>query len=127
MGVTKKKDVAEELKSQKNGSKLAGLGKVNKWNPFSGLIVKNYLSSIATGKADHEATAKFLQDIMETGRKERDQFIEDCAKDSSTFSQPIKRQKIEKFATQAGRFKVLSASNKKLVMKADQFLQSKSH
>ena len=52
---------------------------------------------------------------METGRKARDQFIEDCVKDSGRFSRPIKRQKIKSFATQAGRFKVTSASDKKLV------------
>ena len=45
------------------------LGKVNKWNPYSDLTDKNYLFNTATGKADHEETAIFLLDIMETGRK----------------------------------------------------------
>ena len=52
---------------------------------------------------------------METGRKIWGQFIEDSVKDSNRFSRPIKRQKIEHFATQAGRFKVSNASNKYLV------------
>ena len=60
-------------------------------------------------------TKKFFIDVMEIARKTRGQFIEDYVKDSSRFSRPIKRQKIENYATQAGRFKVSSASNKKLV------------
>ena len=48
---------------------MAELGKVNKSNPYSDLIDKNYPFNTATGKADHEETAIFLLDIMETGRK----------------------------------------------------------
>ena len=61
------------------------LGKVNKWNPYSGLIDKNFLFNTAIGKADHEETAIFLLDKMETGRKAQSQLIEDSFKDSSSF------------------------------------------
>ena len=94
---------------------MAGLGKVNKWNPYSGLINKNYLFNTATGKADHEETTIFLLVLMEAGRKAQSQFIESSFKDSSGFSRLIKRQKIQNFATQTGRFKLPSALNKKLV------------
>ena len=63
-------------------------------NPFSGLVDKNYLFSIVTGKADLRETAIFLLDVMENGGKAKDQFIEDSVKDSVRFSQPTKRQKI---------------------------------
>ena len=53
------------------------LGKVNKWNPYSDLIDKNFLFNTAIGKADHEETAIFLLDKMETGRKAQSQLIED--------------------------------------------------
>ena len=53
---------------------------------------------------------------METGRKSRDQLIEDCVKDSGRFSRLFKRQKIKSFVTHAGRFKVTSASDKKLTL-----------
>ena len=59
---------------------------INKWNPFSGLIHENYLFNIATGKADHEETAIFLLDVMETGTKTLAQFFEDFVKDSRGFS-----------------------------------------
>ena len=70
---------------------------------------------MATAKADHDITVIFSVDVMETGRKIQGQFIEDSVKDSNRLSRPIKRQKIEYFATQAGRFKVSSASNKNYV------------
>ena len=54
-----------------------------------------------------------MLDVFETGKNAKDQFIEDCVEDSSRFSQPIKRQKIKNFASQTGRFKVSSASEKK--------------
>ena len=120
IGLTKKEDVTEELKSHRMNQNCQDLEKLingitETMNPFLGLIDKNYLFNIATGKAAHEETATFLLDVMETGRKTRDQFIKDCVKDSGRFSRPIKRQKIKNFATQAGRFKVTSASVKKLV------------
>ena len=67
------------------------------------------------GKVSQEETATFLLDVMETGKKVKDQFIEDCVKDSGRFSRPIKRQKIKNFTTQAGRFKVTCTSVKQLV------------
>ena len=120
MGLTRKEDVTEEVKSHRINQNCQDLEKlINRitetMNPFSGLIDKNDLFNIATGKAAHEETATFLLDVMETGRKTRDLFIKDCVKDSGRFSRPIKRQKIKNFATQAGRFKVTSASVKKLV------------
>ena len=118
MGLTRKKVVTEELKFQRMNQNWQDLeelinGIAETMNPFSGLIDKNYLSNITTGKAAHEETATFLLYIMKIGRKGRDQFIDDCVKDSSRFSQPIKRQKIKNCVTQAGRFNVSSASNNK--------------
>ena len=120
MGLTRKEDVTEELKPHRMTQNCQDLEKVingiaETMNPFSGLIDKNYLFSIATGKAAHEETAKFLLDVMEAGKKARDQFVEDCVKDLDKFSRPIKQQKIKNFAVQAGRFKVTSASVKKLL------------
>ena len=117
MGLTKKEDVTEELKSHRMNQDCQDLEKLingitETMNPFSGLIDKNYLFNIVTAKAAHEETAKCLLDVMETGRKARDQFTEDCVKNSGRFSGPIKQQKIKNFATQAGRFKVTSASVK---------------
>ena len=62
---------------------MAGLGKLNKWKPFSGLIDENYLFNTPTGKANHEETFVFLIDVIEIRRNARGQFIEDLAKDSS--------------------------------------------
>ena len=73
-------------------------------NPVSGLIDKNYLFNITTGQATHEETATFLLDINETERKVRDQFIEDCVKDSSSF---LDSSKDEKLKFQAHRIKSL--------------------
>ena len=64
-------------------------------NPVSGLIDKNYLSNITTGQATQEETATFLLDINETERKVRDQFIEDCVKDSSSFLDSSKDEKLK--------------------------------
>ena len=105
MGLTRKEDVTEELKSHRMNQNWQDLEKLingiaETMNPFSGLIGKNSLFNIAASKVAHEETATFLLD---------------CMKDSSSFSRPIKRQKIKNFSTQAGRFKVSSASNKKLV------------
>ena len=120
MGLTRKEDVTEELKSHRMNKNCQDLEKLingiaETMNPFSGLIDKNYLFNIVTGKATQKKTATFLLDIMETGRKTRDQVIEDSVKDSGRFSRSIKRQKIENYATQAGRFKVTRVSDKKLV------------
>lgn len=59
---------------------MAGLGKLNKWKPLSGLINKNYIFNTATGKANHEETFVFLIDVIDIGRNARGQFIEDLAK-----------------------------------------------
>ena len=123
-GRTRKEDMREELKSHRMNGNFQDLEKlINRItetvNTYSGYLylylLNTYLFNIATGKAAHRETATILLDAMETGRKARDQFIEDCVKDSGRFSRPIKRQKIKSFATQAGRFKVTSASDKKLV------------
>ena len=94
MGLTRKEDVTEELKSHRMNQNCQDLELINgiaeTMNPFSGLIDKNYLFDIATGKAAHEETTTFLLDVMETERKARDQFIDDCVKDSGRFSRPIK-------------------------------------
>ena len=118
MGLTRKKGVTEELKFHRMNQNWQHLEKLingiaETMNTFSDLIDKNYLSNITTSKAAHEETATFLLYIMEIGRKGRDQFIDDCVKDSSRFSQPIKRQKIKNCVTQAGKFNVSSASNNK--------------
>ena len=115
-----KKDVTDELKSHRMNQNWQDLeklinAKAETMNPFSGLIDKNYRFNIATGKATQEETATFLLDVMKTGRKAREKFIEDCVEDSGRFSQPIKRQMIKDFASQAGRFKISSASDKKLM------------
>ena len=86
MGLTRKKVVTEELKFQRMNQNWQDLeelinGIAETMNPFSGLIDKNYLSNIATGKAAHEKTATFLLYIMKIGRKERHQFIDECVKD----------------------------------------------
>ena len=114
MGLTRKKGVTEELKFHRMNQNWQHLEKLingiaETMNTFSDLIDKNYLSNITTSKAAHEETATFLLYIMEIGRKGRDQFIDDCVKDS----QPIKRQKIKNCVTQAGRFNVSGASNNK--------------
>ena len=86
MGLTRKKVVTEELKFQRMNQNWQDLeelinGIAETMNPFSGLIDKNYLSNIATGKAAHEKTATFLLYITKIGRKERHQFIDECVKD----------------------------------------------
>ena len=91
MGLTRKEDVTEELKSHRMNQNCQDLEKLingitETMNPFLGLIDKNYLFNIATGKAAHEETATLLLDVMETGRKARDQFIENCVKNSGRFS-----------------------------------------
>ena len=120
MGLTRKDDVTEELKPHRmnqNSKDLEKLinGVVETMNPFSPSIDKDHLFNIATGKAAQEETAIFLLRVKATGRNAKNQFIKGCVEDSSRFSRPIKRQKIKNFASQAGRFKVSSASEKKLV------------
>ena len=120
MGLTRKEDVTEELKPHRmnqNSKDLSTLinAVVETMNPFTQTIDKDHLFNIATGKAAQDDTAAFLLEVPLTGSKAKDEFIEGCAEDSSRFSQPIKRQKIKNFASQAGKFKVSSASEKKLV------------
>ena len=121
MGLTKKEDVTEELKSHRMNHNWEDLEKLTNGVPetmnlFSGLTDENYLFNIATGKAAHEETATFLLDVMETGRKERDQFIEDCVKDSVRFSRLINGQKIKNVASQAGNLKFQAHQIKSLLL-----------
>ena len=118
MGLTRKEGVIEEHKSHRINQSYQDLERLineiaETTNPCSGLINKNYLFNIGTGKAAHHQVIFWL-DVMKTGRKAWDQLIGDCVKDSGRFSGPIKRQKINNSATQTGRFKVTSVSDKKL-------------
>ena len=108
MGLTRKEDVTEELKPHRLKKNSKDLGKVIKsieetMNPFSLTLNKEHLFNIATGKNAEADTSAFLLDVFSIGSKARDEFVQCCIKDSNYFSNPIKRQKIKNFASEAGR------------------------
>ena len=87
MGLTRKEDVTEELKSHRMNQNWQDLEKLingiaETMNPFSGLIGKNSLFNIAASKVPHEETATFLLD---------------CMKDSSSFLDPSKDRRLRIF------------------------------
>ena len=54
-------------------------------NPFADDIDKEHLFNIASSKAASPDTESFLLNIVSTGNKARDKFINECAHDPSRY------------------------------------------
>ena len=75
-------------------------------NPFNSQVDPNFLYNIGTGKAAKDSTAAFLLNCVAIDERERKQFIDECSKDPQRFEKPIKRQKLETFASELGKHKI---------------------
>jgi len=73
------------------------------------------LINISTGKAaTHDATS-FLLNVIDIGAKARDNFIQSVSARPSAFEEPIRRQKVYTFASDAARVKKKSADGTKVI------------
>ena len=117
--MTSKEDISEELTLHQVKQNFHHLEKIisstnDTMNPFASTIEKEHLFNIANGKAALGGTADFLNNVWTIGFSARDCFIKDCNDDPNTYQNPIKRQKIKNFASEAGSYKV-SSKNKSLL------------
>ena len=117
--MTSKEDISEELKLHRVKQNCHHLEKIvssikDTMNPFASTIEKEHLFNIANGKAALGGTADFLNNVWTIGFSARDCFIKDCNDDPNAYQNPIKRQKIKNFASEAGSYKV-SSKNKTLL------------
>ena len=111
LGMTKKEDVSQDLKTnkmRKNSKDLCQVINMIKktMNPFADDIDKEHLFNIASDKAPSSDTESFLHNIVSTGNKARDKFITECAHHPSHFENPIPRQRLNTFANEGKKFKV---------------------
>ena len=81
-------------------------------NPFDNLSEENHLYNIATGKPTSVETEQFLLNITEIGNKARKQFIDECVEWPKRFEERIGKQKLKRFASEAGRNKITSKDGK---------------
>ena len=114
--MTSKEDISEELKLHRVKQNCHHLEKIvssinDTMNPFASTIEKEHLFNIANGKAALGGMADFLNNVWTIGFSARDCFIKDCNDDPNAYQNPIKRQKIKNFASEAGSYKV-SSKNK---------------
>lgn len=119
LGLTNKEDISEELKPHRVKKNCLHAEKIifsinQTMNPFSSTIEKDHLFNIASGKAASTETAEFLLNVWTLGYSARDCFIMDCNNDPEAYKNPIKRQKVKNFASEAGNYKI-SMKNKSLV------------
>ena len=117
LGLSKKDDVTSDLKKHSIRKSWAGLKKLKDMiadtlNPFNSQVDPNFLYNIGTGKAAKDSTAAFLLNCVAIGERERKQFIDECSKDPQRFEKPIKRQKLETFATESGKHKIKGKDGK---------------
>lgn len=69
-------------------------------NPFQKGVQKDVLFNLKTGKQASSNTEHYLLNILSDGEEKRNDFVSDCAKDSSRFEKPIKRSKVINFAAE---------------------------
>ena len=117
--MTSKEDISEELTLHQVKQNFHHLEKIisstnDTMNPFASTIEKEHLFNIANGKTALGETADFLTNVWIIGFIARDCFIKDCNDDPNAYQNPIKRQKIKNFASEAGSYKV-SSKNKSLL------------
>ena len=113
LGIISREDISEELKLPRVKQNCHQLEKIissinDTMNPFASTIEKEHLFNIANGKAALGGTADFLNNVWTIGFSARDCFIKDCNDDPNAYQNPIKRQKIKNFASEAGSYIVSS-------------------
>ena len=113
LGIISREDISEELKLPRVKQNCHQLEKIissinDTMNPFASTIEKEHLFNIANGKTALGETADFLTNVWIIGFSARDCFIKDCNDDPNAYQNPIKRQKIKNFASEAGSYKVSS-------------------
>ena len=67
-------------------------------NPFRD--VPNTLVNLATGRATKKATEDYLLETMDRSQTEREKFLEKWNSDSTRFLNPMKRKKVNNFASE---------------------------
>ena len=72
----------------------------------------NHLFNLATGKSAKKETEDFVLNIAQIGNKKRKQFISECIETPERFEKAIKREKLQTFATEAGKKKITSKDGK---------------
>ena len=117
--MTSKEDIPEELKLHRVKQNCHHLEKIissinDTMNPFASTIEKEYLFNISNEKAALGETADFLTNIWTIGFSSRNCFIKDWNDYPNAYQNPIRRQNIENFASEAGSYELLS-KNKSLV------------
>ena len=116
LSISKSEDVSQELKPNRLKRDAADLEKIKEgiletMNPFSTDVVHDNLFNIASGKSATSSACDFLLNVCEKGREIRETFIEECLKDPKHFEEPITRQKVFTFATDAGKHKISGKDN----------------
>ena len=117
--MTRKEDTSKELNLHRVKKNCHHLEKIissinDTMNPLASTIEKEHLFNIVNGKVALGENAGFLTKVWTFGFSARDCFIKDCNDDPNAYQNPIKRQKIKNFASEAGSYKV-SSKNKSLV------------
>ncbi|EFX79054.1 hypothetical protein DAPPUDRAFT_245429 [Daphnia pulex] len=90
-------------------------------NPFSSEAQD--LVNISRGKVASEETTRFLLNVMSNGEKMRDEFIQNFCNDPESFERPIRRQRLQTFASEGVRIKKTRTDGKvqELTMERDLF------
>ncbi|KAK4318061.1 hypothetical protein Pmani_010908 [Petrolisthes manimaculis] len=85
---------------KKDNSQMRGLGqKIEEFcNPF-GNNAPTTLVNLATGRAATKATEEYLVQTMTRGQTDRDKFLDEWNKDSTRFLKPLKRLRVNNFAS----------------------------
>ncbi|KAK4309970.1 hypothetical protein Pmani_018437 [Petrolisthes manimaculis] len=85
---------------KKDNSQMRGLGqKIEEFcNPF-GNNAPTTLVNLATGRAATKTTEEYLVQTMMRGQTDRDKFLDEWNKDSTRFLKPLKRLRVNNFAS----------------------------
>ena len=116
-GMRKKEDFTQELIHHHIARDNSDVEKIitgikDTLNPFSGAAQDRNLYCLSTGKAASENVKTELLHCVETGKKKCQEFTDGCFANPARFEQPIPRQKVKNFSTDAVKVKITTKDKK---------------
>lgn len=121
VGLTRQDDVTPELRKSRMEKDRKAVDSIiqaleETMNPFDSSLNADKLFNVATGRAMSEETSNYLLADVEAGRRQKEQFLNECRDDVERFERPIKRNKMLNCAAECVKKVVLSKDGKEKVL-----------
>ena len=111
-------DSAHELKTSKIKRFQGDLGSVSNMNPFAeSLCEDTNLYCLADGKKMPDEVRNDMLNLFHLGNEWKNEFLEQCLKDPDRFEKPLRRRKVNNFASAAVKIKLYGKQEKIVELK----------